>query len=834
MPFEINEVLRDKGYNGLSQVEAERRLKEYGLNARPTVNKKTWLKRLVDIFAEPMMLFLIVAAVVYFLLGDKLETIILLLTIVPIALIELFQESRTDEAIAALDKMMVQFVEVYRDGTTHKIEVKYLVPGDLVYLAAGDRIPADGVLFRSPGLMVDESLLTGESMPVVKNAVTDGVAEINDENICQQGTMVGQGDGHLLVVTTGEKTAYGKLGELLEQIDEQTTPLTKKIRRLVRIIAVIAIATAVLVAIFLTMRDGVLQGILGAITIAMSLIPEEFPIVYSVFLIMGVRRMSKQNALTRQMAMVETLGSATVVCTDKTGTLTEGTMALEKIYFSGRIHEVTKLEKSTDGFGELIRAALLGLEQVAIDPIEIEVQRFARQVGVGTETFFRSYTMAKDSSFDSKTKTVSHIWQDKSGKLTQYTVGAPESIIDNSTLEKDKYNEVKKKIDEFSGHGFRLVAVSERICSTPEIKLENLKFLGFLIMSDPPRAGVKEAIDTCQKAGVRIIMITGDNKLTAHSIAEDIGLKHNEEIMGGEELEKLSPAALIEAVKRHDIFARVRPEHKYMIVEALKQAGEVVAMTGDGVNDAPALKTADIGIAMGKKGTEVARAASGIILMDDNFSTIVKAMSEGRRIYDNLRHAFMFLLSFHLPIVGMAILPIFYGSGMFFYPLHVIFLELFCDPATVLGLERDKARHNIMSDPPRPVNEPLINPRLFTQVFIQGFSILAVSFGFFYFYGVRLDNMELGRTLGFSSMVISQLLLVLFIREWQQVRENKLILFIAGITFVVLNIFLFVPGLNKLLHFSKFTWGEYGLLLVVPFLMSVVVAIIIRKFVKRK
>jgi len=808
-------------YKGLSNLEVKERLNIYGRNERPKRKNKTWIKRMWDIFTEPMMFLILATAVVYFFVGEKVETVIFLLSIIPIGLMEFFQEKRTDETIEALDKMMVETCKVYRDGKLVTLEVGEIVPGDLVYLTAGDKVVADGYLLRSKGLMVDMSILTGESVAIVKEQFPDKFENFTEEkNKVFQGTLVTQGEAEMLVEATGSFTAYGKLGNLLQSIEKQKTPLQKKINKLIRFVAIVAIITASMVGVVLIFKYGLKDGILGALTMAMSLVPEEFPVVFSVFLIMGVWRMAKNKAMIKEMAMVETLGSATVICTDKTGTLTEGRMSLKKMYYQGEVLTTEELKKRTGDFNQLIETSILALEQVAIDPIEIEMQKIAEIHGINLEKFFSSKQLITEEPFSSETKTVHHVWKDKNDGCAQYSAGAPENIISYSILNEEERKKAILAYEKLASEGYRVIGIAKRADTEKDrVFFEGMEFIGLLAMSDPPRVGVAEAIQTCQNAGVKIYMITGDNKLTAHNIAESISLRHSDEIISGIELEKMSPAALKEAVKHHNIFCRVKPEHKFSIVEALQANGEIVAMTGDGVNDAPALKKADIGIAMGQKGTEVARAAAGIVLMDDNFTTIVKALHEGRRIYQNLRQSFVFLLSFNLPIVGLALLPVLFGSPLVFLPIHVIFLELICDPASVLGFEKEKAHHNIMNEPPRPSDEPLINPKHWTQVLIKGLAILLVSFGFFYYYGIMLNNLDLGRTMAFGSLVISQSLLILFTREWEQIKSNSLLTGISLSTILVLFAIILIPATNSLFHFQPLNLTQYLLIFTAPMIV---------------
>ncbi|MBI4426947.1 MAG: cation-translocating P-type ATPase [Candidatus Magasanikbacteria bacterium] len=815
-------IIVGKTYKGLTSAEALERTKQYGLNIRRGAKQKTWHKRLFNIVSEPMILLILATAVVYYFIGDQLEATILLISIIPIIFIEFAQESKTDEAIKILDKIITEYCMVYRDGKIVKLESKFLVPGDLVYVTAGDKIGADGYLLNSPGLQIDESILTGESVSTTKVEVGKDVEVVKDENKVFQGTLVSQGEGYIIVEKIGNETEYGKLGDLLEKIISLKTPLQKKIHHLVRCVALTAIFFAVFVGLFLAVKNGWTAGLLGGLTIAISLIPEEFPVVFSVFLIMGVWRMTKEKALIREMAIVELLGSATVICTDKTGTLTEGKMALEKIYFSGRLLTLTQAKKQQADCEHFFKTALLSLEQIAVDPIELETQRFARELNIDTQKFYDEHVLTEDAPFDAKTKLVSHIWKDKSDGYFQYTAGAPESILKYSNISPPEKKKIEEILEENFAEGLRIVAIGyKEIAKDAPVTLNNLKFVGLLIMSDPPREGVREAIELCQKAGIRIIMITGDNKLTAHSIAEQIKLKHNENIISGPELEKLSPDALYEAVKHHDIFARVLPEQKYLLVEALQKHGEIVAMTGDGVNDAPAIKKANIGIAMGRRGTEVARAASGMVLLDDNFSTIVNAIKDGRRIYDNIRHAFVFLFSFHIPIVGLAVLPLFFGQNLIFSPIHIIFLEMICDPSAVLGFEREKARKGLMNESPRSINEPLINPALWKKILSQGVSITVVSFGFYYYFAIYLGQTDLGRTLAFGSLIFSQIFLILINREWEQIKANKFLLYISLITAGFLVLAIYTPFLRKVFSLTPLVLIELLLMAAVPFIVAV-------------
>ncbi|MDO8499348.1 MAG: cation-transporting P-type ATPase [bacterium] len=825
----ISAALADRAnYLGLTTAEAAAQIVVFGYNQRQDGKPKSWLSRMWKIFSEPMMLLIIAAGVVYAFIGKFKEATVVWLSVIPIGIIEFFQEKRTNEAIIALDKMSVKYARVYRDKKLVDLEFKEVVPGDLIYITAGDQVSADGVLLRSFGVSVDESVLTGESLSVVKREIEKAADEETDDCRLKQGTLIVQGEGYMLAAATGAQTEYGRLGSLLTKIERLDTPLQKKIHRLVRTVAVIAVAIAILVAGMLAWYQGFLNGLLGGLTLAMSIIPEEFPVVFSVFLIMGMWRLARQKALTREMVMVETLGSATVICSDKTGTLTEGRMSLKKLFFNGVIYDIDVGLKTKADFSPFIKTALLALERVAVDPIEIEVQRFAKEIDIDTEKYFAGYKLLEDASFDAKSKMVHHIWQDSKNVCAQYTAGAPESVISACDMKESDRKNALSANEAMAAEGFRVIGIASKPCAEGDnVSAKDMKFVGLFVMSDPPRAGVQKAIEECQKAGIRIIMITGDNKLTAKNIADSVGLKHGEEVMSGVDLEKMSPEALKEVVRRHNIFARIQPEQKYLIVKALQDNGEVVAMTGDGVNDAPALRQANIGIAMGKRGTDVARVAAGIVLMDDNFSTIAAAIREGRRIYRNMREAFVFLFIFHLPIIAMAVLPLWFGKEMFFSPLQIIFLELICDPAAVLGFEREKAPRNIMTIPPRPANEPMINPKAWLRIVLNASVISAITFAYYY-YGLLNNEHAIGNTMAFAALLLSQSFLIIFSREWVQIKENWLLTFIPGFIVLLLIFVLWFQPARSLFGFVPIDIGSFFGLLGISAICTLVVSRIIK------
>lgn len=818
---ELAEIIKIKGeYSGLSDAEVEKKREEYGLNERPTKKDIGCLRRLMVIFTEPMMLLIIFAVVIYFFIGEITEALIFLGAIVPIGAITYIQQRRTDRAVAQLDKILEQWVKVYRNGKLITENVKQLVPGDLVHLAAGDKLPADGYVLEGYGLMVDESALTGESMPVAKMNLSKIEQLDNEKYKLFQGSLVVQGEAKFFVIHTGVHTEYGRLGSLLDKITHGRSPLQKKIHHIIKYIAVIAVALTVIIGSILYLNRGLKDGLIGGLTMGMALIPEEFPIVFSVFMIMGVWRMARKKSLVRELVTVEALGSATVIAVDKTGTLTEGRMSLSKIYYKEKEYIINNKNSDNQELLPLIKKAVLSLERSAHDPLEVEMQRFAQESGIDLEKFFNQYDLVFDSPFDANTKMVHHLWMDKNKSVRQYTVGAPESVIECCDLSQKEKKQIYEKYEQFASEGLRVIALAEKECLVGGKKVikTGLSFTGLVAMSDPPRVETAEAIKICQEAGIRVIMITGDHKLTAKSIANKIGLKFREEILSGDDLISMSSSDLSYAVKHCDIFARVRPEQKYEIVEALQINGEIVAMTGDGVNDAPALKKADIGIAMGQKGTEVARESAGMILLDDNFFSITQAIKEGRRIYYNLQQAFSFLISFHIPIVGLALIPAVMGQSLIFLPIHIIFLELICDPTSVLGFENEKAPKNIMTSPPRPPKEPLISKFILGRIIVYGLMIFLISAGCYFFFNIYYGGLSIGRTTAFTALVFSQIMMVFLMRDWHQIKTNLILTGIGFITIMVMIIIIYTPTLRNIFHFTLVPPVILGAVLLVSFI----------------
>ncbi|HWQ58819.1 MAG TPA: cation-translocating P-type ATPase [Clostridia bacterium] len=769
---------------GLSSQEARERLARYGRNELVPQKKTSLLMKMLRVIAEPMFLLLLAAAVIYFILGEARDGAIMLIFVVAVIGIETVQEWKTDKTLAALRDLSAPHVGVFRDGMETKIPSAELVPGDVMLLHEGVKIPADGLVLRCSDLRVDESSLTGESVGVWKlPAQADSIRPLPEENhagenavapsheiasggwredTCYAGTLVTQGTAAVLVEKTGRETEYGKIGSHVAAAPDRPTPLEKQTAKLVKTCAVIAVALFALVGIATWFNLGdhapgarLIESVLSGITLAMAMIPEEFPVILTVFLSMGAWRLARKHSLVRRLPCVETLGAVSVLCVDKTGTITMNRMRVEEVWSASGSDE------------ELVETMGLGCEVDAYDPMETAIIEYCDARGVDRGHLFGG-TLVTEYAFTNERKMMGHVWE-HDGELIVAVKGSPESVLALCGLTEREALRAREAADRFAAMGLRVIAVGiEKPATREDIPADimgcSLRFLGLVGLADPPREGVKENIETCHRAGVRVVMITGDNGVTAASIAKAVGMKNCEAILTGAMIEGMDDAALREAVKHTAIFSRVVPEHKMRIVKALRDNGEVVAMTGDGVNDAIALKYADIGIAMGGRGSEVSREAADLILMDDNFATIVDTIRDGRRIYENIRKAMGYVFTIHIPIALSALIAPILGvapGALLLLPLHVVLLELIIDPTCSVVLERQIAERNVMDRPPRDPQARLLTAGVLIKSVAQGLLIFAASFGA-YLYMLRGDmsRADLARAMGLCVILFANVLLV--------------------------------------------------------------------------
>lgn len=661
---------------------------------------------------EPMFLLLLVAALIYFFLGEPQDGAIMLVFVVVIIAIEIYQEWKTDQTLRALKDLSAPKIKVERDQKVYNILSRELVPGDIVFIEEGVKIPADGSVVQANDLRVDESSLTGEAQAVWKHtASNETTTDYWRTDFVYTGTLVTTGSATILVEKTGAETEYGKIGKHLVEAKPERSPLEKQINHLVKICAGVAIVLLVLVAGItffntagLALHDRIVESILSGITLAMAMIPEEFPVVLTVFLSMGAWRLAKKQSLIRKLPAIETMGALSVLAVDKTGTITENNMTVSTLWTNHsteRLAEIMGLASETDPY----------------DPMEMAMLAYNETLGLTKARLFDGELLT-EYSFTDELKMMGHVWK-KSEEVVVAAKGSPESILAISLGSEDEKAAIRQKIEEFARQGLRVIAVGEQRVTQetiPETITDcTLTFLGLVGLVDPPRAGVKKEIARCQKAGIKVVMITGDNGVTAQAIAKQVGINGATHYLTGQEIDRMTQEELEEKVRDSTVFSRVTPEHKMKIIQAFKANGEVVAMTGDGVNDAPALKYADVGIAMGQRGSEVSREAADLILLDDNFSTILNTIKDGRRIYDNLVKAVGYILVIHIPIALAALFGPLMGltqAALFLLPIHVVLLELVIDPTCSVVLERQVAEADIMTRPPRDPNEKLLSKRV--------------------------------------------------------------------------------------------------------------------------
>ncbi len=749
---------------GITTAEARVLQDKYGKNELTPQKRERFIKKAFHVICEPMFLLLIVAAIIYFILGEPRDGAIMLIFVLGIISIDIIQEWKTDKTLNALKDLSAPHIKVIRSGEEQIVASSDLVPGDLMLIYEGIKIPADGIIVKCNDLCVDESSLTGEAEGVWK--INTGDAPNSDDywrkDYCYAGTLVTQGTAHVLVDKIGASTEYGKIGVNIATAPDEKTPLQKQTGSLVKLCAGIAAVLFALVGVFTYINipdhafgDRLIESILSGITLAMAMIPEEFPVILTVFLSMGAWRLAKKNSLVRKLPSVETLGAVSVLCVDKTGTITMNQMTVQDTWAK------TGDEKS------LITIMGMGCETDAYDPMEKAMLAYCEKNNITRDELFGG-ELITEYPFTNELKMMGHVWR-KNGKVIIAAKGSPERILTICALSDMEKAECEKKINELSSRGLRVIAVAAMNPQTdndiPEKITDcSLTFLGLVGLTDPPRESVKTDIAVCNKAGIRVVMITGDNGGTAASIAKQIGMKNYDHIITGDMLNNMTDEELREKVKEVSIFSRVVPEHKMRIVKAFRDNGEIVAMTGDGVNDAPALKYADIGIAMGKRGSEVSREAADLILMDDNFTTIVETVKDGRRIYDNIRKAVGYVFSIHIPIAFASLLAPVLGIApvaLFLLPLHVVLLELIIDPTCSIVLERQPAERDIMERKPRDPKEKLLTPRILIKSVIQGLVIFAASFGtYLTVLAGNEANAPVARTMGLAIIMLSNLLLV--------------------------------------------------------------------------
>jgi Ca2+-transporting ATPase len=823
--------LDPKNLSGLSEADAAERLRREGYNEIPSTKKRGNFAIALDVAREPMFLMLVAGGVLYLLLGDLQEAVMLLFFVFVVMGIALYQERKTERALEALRDLSSPRALVIRDGVEKRIAGRDVVRGDVVVVKEGDRVPADATLISSLNLLVDESLLTGESVPVRKSATGNPGAEAvapsvdapalppggDDLPTIYSSTLVVQGQGFARVHATGARTEAGRIGRALQRITPEKTLLQKETGRLVRRLVVAGLTLcAVVVVVYGLTRGNWLHGVLAGLTLAMATLPEEFPVVLTVFLALGAWRISKSQVLTRRVPAVETLGSASVLCVDKTGTLTLNRMSVTRL-FSGDGYfdlggETTR--PIPEEFHELAEFSILASQIDPFDPMEKAIKELGEVYLRDTEHVHHDWTLVHEYPLSKTLLSLSRVWT--SPDRAHFIIaakGAPEAIFDLCHFDERRIENLAPHIERMAGDGLRVLGVAKARFEKPPLPGEQhdftFEFLGFIGLADPVRPAVPEAIRQCYAAGIRVVMITGDYPGTAIHIAHRIGLEPSDAVVTGPELDRFTDDELRERLKTVSIFARVVPEQKLRLVEALKANGEVVAMTGDGVNDAPALKSANIGIAMGGRGTDVARESAALVLLDDDFSSIVRAVRVGRRIFANIKKAIAYIIAIHVPIAGMSLIPVLFKWPLVLMPVHIVFLELIIDPACSIVFEAEREEPDVMERPPRDRAEPLLDRWTLTASVMQGLSVLAIVVAVFMIAPHRGQSEAETRALTFTTLVVANLGLILTNRSWSRTimatlrLPNRALWFVLLGTAVLLGLVLGTPFLRGLFDFGR-------------------------------
>ncbi len=799
--------------HGLSSAEAAERLSREGPNEIPSAGRRGFTTLAAEVLREPMILLLVAAGAIYLGLGETRDAVILLTSIVAVVGISLFQYRRTEHSLERLRDLSSPRARVIRDGEPRRIAGREVVRGDLLIVSEGDRVAADGGILWQSNLVVDESLLTGESIPVSKRASAGGTAPGDTATRVFAGTLVTSGQGHVEVATTGPATEMGRIGRSLETIETEKSPLQKEIGRLVRRFAAAGIAVCILVAIFYGRSRGLLEGLLAGLAVAMSVLPEEFPVVLTVFLALGALRISRHGVLTRRIPAIESLGAATVLCVDKTGTLTENRMAVSRLVAADATFEAADVTELTGDFRELVEFAMLASQRTPFDPMEQAIHQFAVARLARSPILDDGRELLREYPLSPELLAVSQAWKVHGrDEVVVASKGAPEAIAGLCRLDPASARRLLDRVERLAGNGLRVLAVAKARHSGAALPARphdfSFELLGLVGLEDPVRPTARAAVADCRTAGIRVVMITGDYPVTAARVAREIELP-DQDPMTGAELETLDDRALLVRLASISVVARVVPRQKLRLVQALKTQGEVVVMTGDGVNDAPALKAAHVGIAMGGRGTDVAREAAALVLVDDDFSSIVRAVRLGRRIFDNLRKATAYLVAVHVPIAGMALLPVLFGWPLLLLPIQIVFLELIIDPASSIAFETEPAEENVMRRPPRNPDEPLLSRKGLGLAVLRGAGVLAVVLAV-YAGGLFLEHpVGAARGAAFAALIIGNLGLILVHRSQSRTllesfsRRNPALWWIVGLAGLVLVLVLALPGLRELFRFSQ-------------------------------
>ncbi|MDZ4679748.1 MAG: cation-translocating P-type ATPase [Saprospiraceae bacterium] len=801
--------------HGLTQSQVLESREKFGYNRLDYKKENPFWEAIKSLAKEPMVLLLFMASSIYFISGKTGDGIFLASAIVLVATISLYQDSRSRNALEKLKQFSQPNCKVIRDGEVVEIKSDDLVTGDSLMVEEGTAIAADGIIVHSNDFSVNESILTGESLPVYKDST-------KEDRFIYRGTTVSSGLAIATITAIGSGTQLGKIGKSLESIQEEKTPLELQIGNFVKKMVIAgAVVFAIVWAINYFKTYDILDSLLKALTLAMSILPEEIPVAFTTFMALGSWRLMKMGIVVKQMKTVETLGSATVICTDKTGTITENKMSLAALY----VLASQKTSKPEDALGEeekaLIRLAMFASEPIPFDPMEVALHEAYQHAATDDER--PHYHMVHEYPLGGQPPMMTHLFENESGQRIIAAKGAPEALMQVSNLSDVEKQQIETAANTLATNGYRLLGVGEAVFAGNDFPAEQqqfqFRFRGIVAFYDPPKHNIQSVLEDFYRAGMTVKIVTGDNAATTAAIAKQVGFRGYENSISGDELMQLSDAELQERVINTQVFTRMFPEAKLKIINALKAKNEIVAMTGDGVNDGPALKASHIGIAMGKKGTEIAKEAASLVLLEDDLSKMVDAVAMGRKIYTNLKKAIQYIISIHIPIVLTVFLPLALGwiYPNIFSPVHIIFLELIMGPTCSIIYENEPMEKNTMLQKPRPFTNTFFNWKELTTSILQGLMITAGTL-LIYQYAVYQGFSEtITRTMVFTTLIAANIFLTLVNRSFfysifTTLRyKNNLVLLIIGITVAISGLLLFVPPLAKFFEFEALTIAQLSI-----------------------
>ena len=825
-----------EGLTGLTNDEVIASRQQYGYNRLEVVQKNTWFDLLINVLKEPMLILLIIIAFIYVIIGDYGEAAFMFVALVAVTAVSFYQDNRSKKALEELEKLNEPLSTVIRNSKIEEIPTHDIVVGDLCITEEGRIINADGKILHSNDFSVNESSLTGESFSVFKD-------NRSEDNLVYSGTVTVSGLAVFKVQKIGKETRVGKIGESILTIKEQISPLQIQIRKFVKWMAVIGIIIFLMVCIFSYIKTGdLVTSLLSGLTLAMSVLPEEIPVAFTTFMALGAWKLMREGIIIKRSSIVETLGSTTVICTDKTGTITENSMQLKHLYNfkSNRTYE--EKEFKADELTELINYAMWSSEPVPFDPMEITLHKIYEETQKNEVR--KEYKMFHEYPLEGKPPMMTHLFENLNKDRIIAAKGAPEAILNVSRLSDAEKEKIRNVIKTFGQQGYRVLAVAKSHFegnNFPEKQQDfEFEFLGLTVFYDPPKKGIHEVFQNIYDAGIKVKVITGDNEDTTNAIAKQAGIINTTPAINGSEIINTSEGELMQISERTTLFTRMFPDAKLAVVNALKKKGEVVAMLGDGVNDGPALKAAHIGVAMGNKGTEIAKSAAALVITNDDLEKLIVGIAAGRRIYTNIKKAVQYIISIHIPIILTVSLPLFLGwvFPQIFTPVHVIFLELVMGPTCSIVYENEPMEKNTMKRPPRAMGDTFLSLNELGISVVQG---LLITLGVLFVYQFTVQNggdEEKTRTMVFTTLIFANILLSFTNRSFfysiiETFRNrNPLLIGMSALVLGLLFLILYVKPVSLFFKVTALTINELGIALLIAAVS--VLWFEIYKLVKRK